>query len=78
MDRLVTDLPQPDSPTIPNTSPGKRSNETRSTAVTAPRSVLKRVERWLTLRIGSSDGIRDGFLKRVWDRKHPVMHPTRY
>ena len=37
----VTDLPQPDSPTIPSTDPSSTSNETPSTACTSPSRVLK-------------------------------------
>ena len=35
----VTDLPEPDSPTIPKTSPLNISNETPSTALAVPASV---------------------------------------
>ena len=41
MVRLVTLLPQPDSPTIPSVSPGSTANETPSTACTTPSSVSK-------------------------------------
>ena len=34
--RAVVDLPQPDSPTIPSVSPRRTSNDTPSTARTAP------------------------------------------
>ena len=37
----VTDLPQPDSPTIPSTDPSSTSKETPSTACTSPSRVLK-------------------------------------
>ena len=33
----VTDLPEPDSPTIPRISPGATANETSRTAATVPR-----------------------------------------
>ena len=36
-ERLVTDLPEPDSPTNPSASPWVRARETRSTAVIAGR-----------------------------------------
>src|SRR6185436_1299192 len=36
MARPSVDLPQPDSPTMPRVSPGLRSNEMPSTALTAP------------------------------------------
>jgi hypothetical protein len=39
--RKVTDLPDPDSPTMPSVSPGWRENETPSTALTRPSSVGK-------------------------------------
>ena len=38
-DITVTLLPEPDSPTMPSTSPGATSNETPSTARTSPSSV---------------------------------------
>jgi hypothetical protein len=41
IEREVTDLPQPDSPTIPSTDPSSTSNETPSTACTSPSRVLK-------------------------------------
>ena len=40
-DIIVTLLPDPDSPTIPSTSPGETENETPSTAPTLPASVRK-------------------------------------
>ena len=53
IDIAVTLLPEPDSPTIATVSPAATSNETRSTAVTCPRSVRKRVVRSRTLSSGS-------------------------
>ena len=41
MDRLVTDLPQPDSPTTPTVLPMGTSKETPSTARTVPTSEKK-------------------------------------
>ena len=41
-DSMVTDLPQPDSPTMPSTSPSASVNESRSTAWTVPSSVSNR------------------------------------
>ena len=38
-ERTVTDLPQPDSPTIPRVSPRRRSKLTPSTAFTVPQRV---------------------------------------
>ena len=39
----VTDLPEPDSPTIPKTFPLSRKNETPLTAFTSPASVKNEV-----------------------------------
>ena len=39
--RLVTLLPEPDSPTMPSVSPRSTANETPSTALTTPSSVSK-------------------------------------
>ena len=39
IDKDVTDFPDPDSPTMPNTSPLNISNETPSTALAVPASV---------------------------------------
>src|SRR6476659_8593085 len=44
----VTDLPQPDSPTIPSVFPRSSSNEIPSTARTSPSRVLNTVRRSLT------------------------------
>src|SRR3954454_13886387 len=41
----VTDLPEPDSPTMPNTSPGRSEKLTPRTACTTPSSVGKRTLR---------------------------------
>ncbi len=41
IERLVTDLPEPDSPTMPRVSPLRSSKLTPSTALTIPSSVLK-------------------------------------
>jgi hypothetical protein len=40
-ERLVTDLPEPDSPTTPSVSPLSRWKLTPSTALTVPSSVSK-------------------------------------
>ena len=45
IDRLVTDLPEPDSPTTASVSPASSVNETSSTALTRPASVKKCVWR---------------------------------
>jgi len=44
----VTDLPQPDSPTMPSVSPAASSNDTPSTARTTPSRVKNCVLRSLT------------------------------
>ncbi len=54
MERFVTDLPEPDSPTMPRVSPRRRSNEMPSTAFTRPVTVRNWVLRFSTLRIISS------------------------
>ena len=41
IESAVTDLPQPDSPTMPSVSRGARSNDTPSTARTTPSAVKK-------------------------------------
>src|SRR5215467_2510337 len=50
IDSAVTDLPLPDSPTMPRLSPGWRSKLTPSTALIIPASVLNCVRRLRTLR----------------------------
>src|SRR5258707_2108744 len=50
------DLPQPDSRTIPMTSPWSRSKVTRSTATTGPRSVAYSTERSRAASIGPAAG----------------------
>ena len=47
IDIEVTDFPDPDSPTIPNTSPSYISKETLLTALAIPASVLKNVFKFL-------------------------------
>jgi hypothetical protein len=53
IESAVTLLPLPDSPTIPNVSPGPREKETPSTAFTTPSGVLKCVLRLLTSSIAT-------------------------
>src|SRR5258708_29729638 len=48
----VSDLPAPDSPTTPSTSPGAMSNDTSSTASKVPRRVGNSTRRFLTSRSG--------------------------
>ena len=56
-DRLVTDLPQPDSPTTPTVLPMGTSKLTPSTALTTPASVKKWV--W---RSSNSTALRGSFM----------------
>src|SRR5712691_2468373 len=53
IDKAVTDLPLPDSPTSPSVSPAPISKLTSSTAATGPRVVSKTVVRRSTDRRGS-------------------------
>src|SRR5215470_13296015 len=53
-DIIVTLFPDPDSPTIPTTSPSPTVNETPSTARTIPSSVRNETCRSLTSRRGSA------------------------
>ena len=48
IESAVTDLPQPDSPTIPSVRPSSTEKETPSTACTAPSPVKKYVLRLST------------------------------
>src|SRR5690606_31974676 len=50
----AVDLPQPDSPASPNTSPGAISNDTLSTARTAPLGVRYSTLKFFTLSSGSA------------------------
>src|SRR3954452_10647939 len=54
--RPVVDLPQPDSPTRPSVSPRLMSNDTPSTARTAPRAVPYQTRRSRTERTASEVG----------------------
>ena len=54
--RAVTDLPEPDSPTIATHLPGSRSNETPSTIWRTPELVSKATERFRTDTLGRSIG----------------------
>ncbi|CAM5483750.1 hypothetical protein SANTM175S_08458 [Streptomyces antimycoticus] len=58
--RLVTDLPEPDSPTMPSVRPRSRSKERPSTALTTPSSVEKRTYRSRTDRKAPSPGPAGG------------------
>ncbi len=49
----VTDLPAPDSPTMPSTSPGRMSNDTSSMATSRARRVGNSTRRLRTLSTGS-------------------------
>ncbi len=48
----VSDLPAPDSPTTPSTSPSPMAKEMPSTAITVPRRVAKATRRSSTCRSG--------------------------
>ena len=41
IERTVTDLPEPDSPTMPIVRPWSSEKDTPSTALSSPRSVVK-------------------------------------
>src|SRR5436190_5679604 len=62
---VETLLPEPDSPTIPSVSPGKRSYETPSTAWTMPSSVLNSTTRSLIERTGSGTHSPLGRVERI-------------
>src|SRR5215210_7779599 len=81
IDITVTLFPEPDSPTMPSTSPGETLNETPSTALTRPSSVRNDTCRFRTSSRGSSaithppieqavDDIDDGV--RQDDEERPV------
>src|SRR3546814_7844 len=53
MERAVTLLPDPDSPTTARVSPGWRSKDTSSTAAAVPKAVLNSVRKPSTLSTGS-------------------------
>ena len=50
IDSEVTDLPEPDSPTMPSVAPGSTANDSPLTAATVPSSVLNVVLRSWTSR----------------------------
>ncbi len=52
----VSDLPAPDSPTTPSTSPGAMRNDTPSTATSVPRRVGNSTRRSFTSRSGAFTG----------------------
>ncbi len=56
IEKPVTVLPEPDSPTSPMISPGDRSNDTPSTALIAPARVANSVRRSRTERRGAVTG----------------------
>ena len=57
--RDVTDLPEPDSPTMASVSPRRRSNEMFSTARVSPRWLEKSMVRLRTERMGWDTATRD-------------------
>ena len=70
-ERQVTLLPEPDSPTSPIVSPGRRSNETWFAATTTPRLVGNTVTRSRTVRIGSAVPIEAPPALNPWRRTYP-------
>src|SRR4051794_34083946 len=54
IEKPVTDLPEPDSPTRPSTSPRRTLKETSSTARTTPARVKKWVRRLRTSKVGAA------------------------
>src|SRR4029077_14223467 len=68
---IETVLPEPDSPTMPSTSPRAIDNESPSTACTTPLSVLNETRRSRTWRSGvvAESGMPDS---RVEQRVHEV------
>src|ERR1700749_534603 len=69
IDIAVTDLPQPDSPTIPSVSPALMWNDTPSTARTTPSGVPKCVCRLSTSSSGMSEALGQPRIERV---AHPI------
>src|SRR5437867_6830024 len=53
-DNMLTLFPEPDSPTMPSTSPWSTVNDTPSTALTTPSSVRNETLRSLTSSSGSA------------------------
>ena len=53
----VSDLPAPDSPTTPSTSPGAMAKDTSSTATSVPRRVGNSTRRFLDLEQGGCSAI---------------------
>ena len=64
--RLVTLLPEPDSPTTPSVSPRRSVNERSETACTTPSRVRKRTVEVADVeeRSGRVDGARHAYLTR--------------
>ena len=56
----VSDLPAPDSPTTPKTSPGAIENEMSSTATSVPRRVGNSMRKWRTSSNGGDDDTVEG------------------
>ena len=71
IDSAVTDLPQPDSPTIPSVSPRLSEKLTPSTAFVVPHRVTKCVVRSRTSRTVSSVALfptsPSGYCQRMWE-----------
>src|SRR6266568_7084378 len=85
-ERFATDLPEPDSPTMPSVSPCLTSKLTPSTALTTPSSVSKYVRRSLTasslpfvfifllLPLPLGEGWGEGLAKKNPNRNSGVLH----
>src|SRR2546430_1047292 len=71
IESIVTDLPQPDSPTIPSMVPRSIVKETPSTARTSPSRVLKKVCRLFT----ASRGISTPSMASIHAREAPLRLP---
>src|SRR3954454_14981925 len=71
---VETLLPEPDSPTMPSVSPGKRSYETPSTAWTIPSSVLNSTTRSLIERTGSGTHSPLGRVERIAEAVADEVH----
>ncbi len=67
IEKPVTDLPDPDSPTSPSTSPRARSNDTSATAGSTPSRVANSVRRLRTWSSGARHLASLGFsTSRSW------------
>src|SRR5437899_1219870 len=72
--RLVTDLPEPDSPTRAVVWPGRMLKLTSATERIKPSSVSKKVLRWRTSSRKESAGFRGEFMSQVSVRSDRLSH----